>query len=136
MTYLDMDGVLADLVGAVIRHTGLPMPTYYGEWAKYDFDWVIPDEIILNMEVGVGARELIAQYPDACILTAAPLSSARLRWLSDNGIHLGILSVVDKYVMCTPGDLLIDDCPENCRLWESRGGWAILWDQPWNRSVK
>jgi hypothetical protein len=41
----------------------------------------------------------------------------------------------DKYELARPGAILIDDNVENCRLFEARGGRAVLYPQSYNGTI-
>ncbi len=153
--FLDMDGVLTDFVGAMLRLLGREealqswppgvwdMPQALrmepaelwgriareGErfWAELEaYPWV--DELL----------GLVAQFAPFTILSSPssqPESlSGKLRWLQKRfgPAFRDYLIGPPKHLCARPDVVLIDDSDENVSRFRLNGGHAILFPQPWN----
>lgn len=150
---LDVDGVVADLVGALAQATGLFEPEAV---TAYAFDQCLPPEIVKvigrvmvrpgfveDMPTCEGARKLFADLVCAGhrpVFVTKPYAKSptwayeRTRWLHKTfGADLHIVHTDKKGLV--GGDILVEDSPENIEGWleEHRKGWAFLVDRPWNR---
>lgn len=133
--YLDMDGVLCDLDGALnergITRRGRAMASFTAS-ADADFWEALP--------AYPWTRELIAlvnTYPRVVIITSPGKSpdcrAGKIRWLHANGLghHDLVFSMQGKHRFSHPGAILIDDNFDNAVGFLARGGSSIMWRQPW-----
>jgi len=149
---LDVDGVLADFAGALLRWAG---PKYTREQLT---EWD------LTKALGLGDRQHLfdeyASEPGFCewlpvidgaqdfveglrsvadiVIVTSPYSAARLwtferlRWLER---HFGISKydvIFAKRKYLVRGDIMVDDGPHNIEEFVMRGGHGLLIEQPWN----
>jgi hypothetical protein len=143
--YLDMDGVVADWAQGVSQMVGWtvnpdPMSRMSdSEWAQV----LEHPRLFLNLPVKQSADQLVdlaRAYRDhlgweLLFLTAIPhlndvpwafwdkMLWAQKHW-PDIPVHFGPHSR-DKQIHCTPGDILVDDRPDNCAQWTAVGGTAF-----------
>lgn len=148
MIYLDMDGVLANFNGAMIKYFGAPfdqlgngdsierwklisngLPNVYSVLDSLpDADLLVDGVLTISDEYGCGVG----------ILTAIPkygrLPNAeqhKREWLLQRwpsllfNFKIGPYAV-DKQKHARPGDILIDDSPLNIPQWNNVGGIGIL----------
>ena len=156
---LDVDGVLADHVGAVLRKLSEEYPSFdrtresMTHWAEdlpsIDSDLKLEIEraesepdFIRNMEPVDGAVEITSTLAnrghELIIVTARPESSlsATHEWLESVGIpHRQEESKFTNGEMKTPetAEVLIDDYPGHIESFTEDEKFAILFEQPWNR---
>lgn len=142
MHYVDLDGVIGDLVGHFCQTLGMPHiysnPKMLG---VYDFVKALnlqKEFDALSSEfwstIPVMNRWLV--QPNSVILTKGlnPASYAgKADWCRKHFPYNPFILVDGcKSIVAKSGDLLIDDYPVNCRNWELAGGRAVLFPQPWN----
>ena len=152
LLFVDMDGVLVDLMGGVCAKFGVPMP----ENPTYDLSEIgIPD--VWDYIAGEGARfwEDLPAYPwtqkvvklavtyaaeeNVYILskpTVAPgCWAGKVKWvrrvLGEQWVERLILAR-EKWTLAAPGRLLIDDFDLNIREFQRAGGYGLTFPQPWN----
>lgn len=151
---LDVDGVLADFAGALLRWAG---PQYtreqLTEWdlmkaigledRQHLFDeYASEPGFCESLQVIDGALGLVDELRRVAdiVLVTSPYSAARLwtferlRWLEK---HFGISKhdvIFAKRKYLVKGDIMIDDAPHNIEAFIDQGGLGLLIDQPWNRS--
>lgn len=149
---LDSDGVMANFVNASLKahnrpetHNDIHKWNYFLDWGitpaqfwapmmTYDF-WV-------NIEPYEWAHNLLARLQDIADVTilTAPSShnphcaSAKAEWFRQHfGLTNDDLMVGSKkWLMAKPEHVLVDDSPDNIRMFEAHGGTGILFPQPWN----
>lgn len=156
--YLDMDGVVADWERAAAEFLGRPMRepdsnTFYRntpqEWAR------IKTQLRFYRTLPLMARveqlvDLARKYRDQLgwnllFLTAVPKDDDvpwayydKVMWAQEHfpdiAVHFGPHSW-DKRRHCQPGDILVDDRPDNCLQWTQAGGVAFKVDHNDLRSV-
>jgi hypothetical protein len=156
--FLDMDGVMADWVGAVYDLAG-PLEAGKREpWpvGEYDIEpvlgvttdrlWALVNrqgvEWWAHLEPLPWFGELLALIDSArvesSILTAPGRCdyalTGKAQWIRN---HLpdfrGRLHMTkEKHLLAAPGRLLIDDSDDNCNRFIEAGGAAIVYPQPWN----
>jgi len=146
---VDIDGVIGDLsipiLRTVSRRRGFTIPkSRLTCWDYRDADINIPEEINLffaepanlqRVPLVPGAREGLkaaSKHLNILIVTARhPACEAATRyWLLNHGIRYPLLHKWRKHEV--PGDILVDDRPENCEAWAKTGRYAYLFTQPWN----
>lgn len=143
--YLDMDGVCADWEAAAAEFLGRPMRepdsnTFYRntpeEWDRIKTQTRFYRNLPLMPRVDE-LVDLARQYRDALgwellFLTAVPKNDDvhwafydKVLWAQerfpDIPVHFGPHSW-DKCKHCRPGDILVDDRPDNCLQWTDAGG--------------
>lgn len=144
--YLDMDDVVADWFGYAREFLNEPLfkdgdMLPEATWQKLKDD----QRMYSNLPVKEGAYDLVQwcrNYRDAndaglYFLTAIPKGNDmpwapqdKVFWAHDYfpdiPVFLGPYSF-DKWVRCSPGDILIDDRRSNCEDWERAGGRAHIY---------
>ena len=139
-----MDGVIADWVAGAAEIVGrrIDNPNQYytdEEWLK------IKDHkrMFRHLPVMPGADKMVAlarRFRDdldwqLLFLTALPHNNDipwvfwdKMMWVQerypDIPVHFGPYSV-DKQHHCKPGDILVDDRPDNCEQWSQAGGRSV-----------
>lgn len=158
LVVFDMDGVLADFVGAAcaIHERSTASVTSYDFWTDWrhangvsyaDHEFWAPIH-----EKGVDFwREIPRILAGADMLhhLSAELG-VEVAIATDDGGHPGaiegkrkwfeacldidapLIFTREKHLLAQRGRLLIDDNPANCRAFRAAGGDAWLWPQPWN----
>ncbi len=157
---LDKDGVMANFLGgfaAYLRakghHHDYPTPTEYNFAHQWD---LTPEQFqyqMLEFAADRGYRDL-DPIGDLTVLyglvghrvTVATKRFSRpqhrgivagdsLNWLWDHNVSFDNFALVqDKDVV--DGDIFVDDAPSNILALRAAGKRAIIFDQPWNRSLK
>ena len=149
--YLDMDGVVADWDAEVANFLGRPQPrmdpkTYYKntpeEWARikghhriYSLLPVMPRALEL---VSIARAYRLHLDWELKFLTAVPHDDDvpwafwdKCTWAAKHFPDIPVMfgpHSVDKWRHCQPGDILVDDRPDNCESWTKAGGLAIKVD--------
>lgn len=151
---MDVDGVVADLVGAVCAELeasdfGLRTPE---DFVSYEFGKVLTEgerKAITRSLAAPGFCSSIPWYPAGrmfveclkeigeVVAVTKPFAAGRT-WAWERQQWLGPLVsqvVHTGYKECVRGDVLIEDCTDHVAAWlnENELGWAILIDRPWNR---
>jgi 5'(3')-deoxyribonucleotidase len=146
--YLDMDGVVADWDTAASQFLGRPQRpandlTHYKntpeEWARIKTQSRFYRSLPL-MPRCVELVDLARRYRDTLgwnllFLTAVPKDDDvpwayydKVLWAGEHfpdvPVHFGPHSW-DKHKHCLPGDILVDDRPDNCSQWIESGGLAV-----------
>lgn len=150
---LDMDGVIADFIGAAIslhkpKDSTVVNWDFFEQWGLtasdfwtpmgYDFWLNIPKTIeairIVQMcEVAVGPKNV-------CLLTA-PCKTKGCRDGKADWIDRHFPRYNDRHLIgaaknfcSSPNSLLIDDSDKNCEEFVGAGGQVCLYPQPWNKA--
>jgi 5'(3')-deoxyribonucleotidase len=152
--FLDLDGVIIDYCGAVIKHFDLGITeadlTEYGTVERVYMEktgdsrgkfWQGQGEDFwLNLPMLPWAKdmlELLKPYKPV-ILTAPTLNNAgwRQRWIMkympDYFQDKRYLIGPAKWSVAHPGAMLIDDKPKNIDEFNQAGGLGFTFPQPWN----
>ena len=157
--FVDIDGVLADFVGAALQlHKAKnPWETNPKNLGKYDIAkllamtpkefWAPTDshDFWANLRPYQEGRALLdfleLNFPgDKIYLATSPTmspycSSGKHEWVARNlpryTRRLFIGAAKEAFAQ-VPGALLIDDADVNVKKFVGEGGRAILWPQPWN----
>lgn len=143
--WVDMDGVLCDFNQQYARYTGRTWVRGYENEIKDKDKW---DQIAQHPHFFAdlpwleGAKELWAalHYHRPNVLSASSKhmihsKSDKLEWCKrELGISEERIVIVgrkrEKKQYCSPGDILIDDHPDNRREWQEAGGIAIWEGDP------
>ena len=144
--YLDMDGVIADFDGYIIRQLGKPFRELGSSQEAWQAVSPYTHEIYAVLEPMADAETLVngvielanAHEYDIGILTAVPKlhrvpmsKTHKIEWLQRhfpmllNNFNIGPYAEHKQY-HCLPGDVLIDDSHLNIPQWIERGGIGIL----------
>ena len=145
MIFLDLDDVVADWIGAAKIHLNLDWPWTRGGPMIPQADWdrlCFHDRFYRDLPVAEGGHDLVRWAVDfakkndmeAAFLTALPLDGRvpfckqdKIHWVNTHFPHVPLTFgpyPQDKQKHCQPGDILIDDRPENCEQWRAVGGIA------------
>lgn len=142
--YLDMDGVVADWVKGAAEIVGYDLLDPNDRYPAQDWQKILTSErLFLNLPKMPDADQLVdlaRQFRDQLgwnlmFLTAIPHYNDvhwafwdKVMWVQryypDIPVHFGPYSE-DKHRHCRPGDVLVDDRPDNCAQWRTAGGTAI-----------
>jgi 5'(3')-deoxyribonucleotidase len=156
----DVDGVLADMVGAVFKQFHKPYDPAKLPPGEYDLCrllatpgtelplYVLTDtcdntkfwsEIPIfpwakDLVTGLQSLGMVAFCSNA--LWSEAMCSPRVEWLRH---HFGSIApcaatifASDKWHLARPDVLLVDDCDQYVRAFRQAGGKAVLFPQPWN----
>ena len=162
--YLDMDGVLVDFVGGVLRHFNISLDEQANikSWDFFQQFGIAEQDFWNNIAASSGFWQRLPAYPyahdvmDLCRKYAEEViictsngceaaGSGKNAWMRE---HFGmkssqVISITDKWRLAyMPGTILIDDSEINLAHWHNactaanRGlyAWSILFPQPWNTS--
>lgn len=145
--HLDLDGVVADWITGVAKIVGYELSdpnAYYPpeDWIKIRDN----QRMFLELPKMKHADEMVAlarKFRDELgyelvFLTAIPHYNDihwvfwdKMSWVQkyypDIPVHFGPYSQ-DKQKHCKPGDILVDDRPDNCDQWTQAGGIAVKVD--------
>lgn len=152
--FIDLDGVCADLIGAVLRVFNRPdlaenWPR--GEYAIYKalgldeqrmWERIAQEpDFWLNLQPYPWANPLIERVTTLGyqpVILSAPKdpesASQKLRWVETHLGHWRLPAILtwDKHLLARPGRVLIDDCDDHIHQFRDGGGEGILWPQLWN----
>lgn len=157
---LDMDGVLVDFMSGAIKalnkayHKDITLEQYateFGKWGTYDYYGISKKEFWQAIENVLGFwldlqpipwyKELynyLSSKGDVTITTAPSKSNScvvqKYRWLEYylNIKKEDVIMINKKQLLVAPGNILIDDSPDNVDRFSSVGGKAILVPSTWN----
>lgn len=150
----DMDGVIANLVGALIRTHGLNLSD--SDWDKFDkhHEWgMTTDELFaptkdnrwwLELEPYPWAEELLTELRKlgkVIFCTAPPpdasVPSQKVQWLREHGFlaadSTDYIITRFKHLNAGPGVILLDDADHMIDQYRSCSGHALQFPQPWNQ---
>ncbi len=153
---LDMDGVIADFMGAILELHG--QRELADKWPDGEADYagvlgMTKDEFWKPVD-GLGGRfwagfppypwlnELLALLRETAPFTistspsrSAACASAKVEWLREHfqePLYMDFMIGTQKYLLAKPDVVLIDDQHKNIDKFREHGGQAILFPQPWN----
>ena len=145
-----MDGVLVDTVPTICTKFGIniadwPRGVYTihkatGYWPKDFFD--MSSEAWVNLPK-TSFADSIMNYCwdnfDCYILSSAVPSAmeAKVKWLHKHYEYVPETKIIfawQKELLAREGHILVDDCEQNCFLWDKAGGRSVIVPQPWNWS--
>ncbi len=154
--HCDLDGVVTDWTGGVIRLYGMNPGRVYASWPHgiYDLSTVLRvSKSDMWRRVNMSGAHFWASlqpYPWALSLHSlcrsfAPTTflsttsknshsgSGKMQWLSQHFPNVPFfVGSAPKSLCAGPGRVLIDDKDSNCRDFIQAGGSAIVFPQPWN----
>lgn len=155
---LDMDGVIADWTGSVIKLFNLDEEEIYKNWPAGIFDtdvaigttssemWKrinkLGEDFWINLEPYDYINDLYDILPENTYIctkiTNRPEAAAgKLKWLAKHARHLKSKFVITshKHLCANPQTVLIDDHDKNCALFSMASGKSLLVPQPWNMNA-
>jgi 5'(3')-deoxyribonucleotidase len=142
--YLDMDGVVADWVAGCALIIGYELPDPNAMYPNEDWAKIREDQHLFaklpKMALADDLVTLARKFRDELdwelkFLTAVPHGNDmpwtfwdKMQWCQryypDIPTMFGPYSR-DKWRHCTPGDILVDDRPDNCASWREHGGVSV-----------
>jgi 5'(3')-deoxyribonucleotidase len=161
--FVDMDGVLADFVGGILRAYDKPnpyTPDEMGLWNLGDYWGMTNDEMMSvthqpgfweNLEIIPGSQKMMEELysifgvDNVCILSSPAMNSSncipeKVNWLEKYFSELtkrkNHFFGSRKGFMGGVGNWLIDDADFNVADFRKSGGSAVLFPQPWNSDFK
>ncbi len=153
---LDVDGVLCDFVGGLIKSHGWPIThNEYTSWNHHRTFGVTDAEMWeptnsgkwwLELEPYPWALRLVCQLQklgEVIFCTSPSLDatcpSQKVQWLRNHGLMHSRKNDYQigprKELNAKSGAILIDDSDSNVTKFREHGGKAILFPQPWNASA-
>lgn len=152
--FLDLDGVIVDFVGGIIRYHGLQCSvndvTDWNALYKYwsgtvaEFWELLPENFWTNLDFTPEGKDIIDFLAEMnikpTILTSPPWTGAtgKQKWIQQNMPeyfdHDRYLIGPSKTCVARGGAVLIDDAEHNIDPWVEAGGMGILVPRPWNRN--
>jgi 5'(3')-deoxyribonucleotidase len=160
--YLDMDGVLVDLMDGIAKMLDVEVAPFYGplhdsweavsvvlkhvtgeEWTEERLMATIAER---GLDFWIGLRkypwadELLALcegFAPTVLMTSPahlPVAAAgKMEWIFKNFPHVERYSITScKHHLSRPDAVLIDDSVEFCEKFREHGGVAYLFPQPWS----
>lgn len=153
--FIDMDGVLADLVGPICELIGFDFEQYPKGVYGLDGAFGIPlaelwekihakgSDFWADLPRMDGARGLVAAcqaISQRVYVLSGPSESpesyhGKRRWMERHfpDVPLMLIPASHKYTLAGRRRLLIDDSDANVDDWRKADGWAITYPQRWNR---
>jgi 5'(3')-deoxyribonucleotidase len=143
--FIDMDGVIADLVPEVLKFHGI---TDYSHWPKGEYDMTkvfgpgifeIPAMLYETLQPSAQCFKLLELCGKGAYLCSSAIPGTEVSkrlWLKKYNIMNKVIFIRDKELLAGPERLLIDDCDENCTKWTKAGGVATVWKQHWNHGTQ
>ena len=150
--YLDLDGVLVNLVDGLIQYHNLPFT--HDDVTSWDISnkagmprkefWDdLPNFFWANLEPYPWFYEFKDYFaPYNPFILTSPCScngSGKQMWIQEHmpeyfyPVHKKRYALITQKQICSaPGRVLIDDSEDNCEAWENEGGTAILYPRTWN----
>lgn len=159
--FLDMDGVLVDLVPRVLEAYDVPYqyrewpPDCYGLydvckrlkptfdvpsdefWTRFSSDWwwQLPKTSHCD-EIVQKALQLAGLYRvHFCTFAITPESAeGKQRWVETHypGMADRLIIMKHKWLLAKPGHILVDDRCASCKVFRKEGGEAVVVPRPWN----
>lgn len=151
--YFDMDGVLADLIGAICTKIGISVD----EWAigKYEFTeaisktedelkHVLTDRLYAKLKPlgdgfgAVGTAEALFGGDNIFILSSPKCGgvAGKIQWLKkfmpEYWQNHHVIFTHAKHILARPQDVLVDDHDKQIEMWQLAGGIGLLVPRRWN----
>lgn len=147
--YLDMDGVVADWTSGMCEIIGRRVTDPNGRLNDQEWQMVLDNPRVFRTLPKMPDADILVdmarRYRDLLdwnlmFLTAIPHDNDmhwafydKVEWARefypDIPVHFGPYSR-DKHLHCQPGDILVDDRPDNCSNWTNSGGTAFMVQGP------
>lgn len=153
---VDVDGVLADYVGAILAGVNETLGTSFrhedvtqwnisealGIGSQTVRDFAVSPDLVRGLEPIRGAKEGFKMLDQTQYVYVVTCPGDTPTWTSDREAWLWkhfqfprsrVVHTYCKHII--QGDMLIDDNVDNVRAWaaEHKYGVALLWDRPWNQ---
>lgn len=129
--FLDVDGVLADFDGGVVRITGLPPEELEKQRGRGGFWKALAraEGFYANLDPLPGAPQMVEQlrHLEPILLTGLPLGKwaapQKRKWAKQHFPDLKIVTCMarDKWRYARPGDVLVDDREKARNPWVEKG---------------
>jgi 5'(3')-deoxyribonucleotidase len=159
MIFLDMDGVLADFVGAVFKmYKHKPVTKRHwksGQGLDDILDVPMRDIVheikirgrsfwfgLKPLPVGRKIATWLFQHQYKPVILSSPTDfpecvAWKIDWLNTHYPNLTERVWTDqKHLLAGTNRILIDDLSQNCRNWNGYGGSSVLVPQPWNQESR
>lgn len=151
MILLDVDGVVADIHGPLLKHHGLRMEDWVPGEYWFEKAFGIPTEgVFKNLPADFWSDapklpwadelvELCLSISDVCFLTKptdAECARDKVIWLRRHYPKVPYLIGPSKKFCAAPGRTLVDDCDANVDEFVHHGGRGVLFPRVWNRGHK
>lgn len=151
--FLDLDGVLADFLGAAFRLHKITLDPYPpGVWdffphagiAEADFYAPLDESFWAGLPWTQDGRQILAAVEETfgvanvCLLSSPTLHpgslSGKYRWISEHlpQYQRRFLLGPPKHLLAQPGTVLVDDSDANVGRFRKEGGEAVLVPRAWN----
>lgn len=152
--FLDLDGVVVDLVGGVAKALDLTLthltwpPTYDLSVATglhqddlWNHDNIRGAQFWAELEklpwADAVVRTCLDKWSEVCFLSQTVrdpgCAAGKSAWIKRHYPRMPFLLGTRKVLVAAPGFTLIDDYEENVDSWIRRGGHGVLFPAPWNR---
>lgn len=156
--FLDIDGVLADLINPLCQAMGFPVASWpagvysahkvlgaedpHGVWGHPE---IMRREFWRDLPVLPWAHELVAEveqrFGAAPVLLTQTIASpecmaGKHEWIERHFPKLDFWVGRAKHHIAAPGAWLIDDAESNVESWRAHGGEAVLFPARWNHRYR
>lgn len=162
--YIDMDGVLVDMVSYWLKRYNEDCNQNIAVSDVQDFDitkviplehhqWILyylrePGFFGPSLQPHVDAIEVfqkICEENEQVFVATTPHTKSetcerdKRKWLEHHAPFFHIKDAIfthHKHLMAKNGDVLLDDRPETLKKWKDSGGIAVCFERPWNKNCE
>lgn len=162
---IDLDGVVADFVGAAMKLHGKPWPfddefcgpdawEFFKRWGMTEEEFYrgMDSEFWASIPLYENAKELVSTAssivgPENVCFVSNPMDGhgailGKKCWVREHFPQIPLILSVPaedgsppKHFLASPDSILIDDCERNCKAFRRNGGEAWVFPQPWNSNL-